>query len=113
MTCISDQKNLTRASPDLMDTGLRDRCHGFKLSRGLLVEGRAATLPIRDHLMLEDILSLLAPRRVLPLGYELALQRSKNNQCRCVPAIALVAHAGRDTVRGKPLLIGPCRILTP
>jgi len=30
-----------------------------------------------------------------------------------VPAIALAAHAGRDTVHGQHLLIGRCGILTP
>lgn len=30
-----------------------------------------------------------------------------------VPPIAFAAHASRDTVRGKHLLIGLCSILTP
>ena len=72
-----------------------------------------APLPIIEYLdILKDVLCRLAPRRVLPMVHELALQRPEETfNTGVVPAIAFAAHAGRDAVRDEQLLVRPGSIL--
>ncbi len=64
--------------PNSVDTGLRDSRPCFKLGRGVIAEGPVAALPIIEHLnVFEDVLDRFAPRHVLPLVHELALQCPK------------------------------------
>ena len=98
-----------------MDTRLRDSRPRFVLGWGVIAKGRVAPLPMIEHLdILEDVLGCFAPRRVLPMVHELALQRPEEAlHTGIVPTVAFAAHTGCDAMRAEQLLVGPCRILTP
>ena len=73
-----------------------------------------AALPIIKYLnVFEDVLDRLAPRPVLPLVDELALQGPKEAlHTGVIPAVPFAAHAGDEAVRIKQTLIAGSGILT-
>ncbi len=98
-----------------MGTGLRDSCLCFKLGRGLIAEAGVAALPTIKHFeIFKDLLLGPVSCGVLSMMNEFPFQGAKEAlDAGVVSAITFAAHAGRDTVRGKHLLIGPCGILIP
>lgn len=80
-----------------------------------MAEGGVATLPIIKHFeIFKDFLLGLVSCEVLSMMKEFPFHGAKEALDAGVsPAIAFAAHAGRDTVRGQQLLIGPCGLLTP
>ena len=76
-----------------------------------MVKGRASSLPIVEHLdVFEDVLRRFIPCGAVPMIDELALERSEETfDAGVVPAVALAAHAGDETVLIEQTLVA----LTP
>jgi hypothetical protein len=96
-----------------VDTGLRDCCPRFILGWGGIAKGRVSSLPIIEHLdVFEDVLRRFTSCGVVPMIDQFTLERPEETfDAGVVPAVALAAHAGDETVLIEQTLVARGRIL--